>query len=224
MKKYLFVLTEIFKKVSTWFFIAAVVFSAGVGFTISTLIGGNSKLAETFNFILIALVFMLPILANENRFTGKLSTADILSKFFAILTVGALSLFPTLMFAAVIGEYGGFKWQPFICNLISALCLCSIYTAVFLFITSRIGRKSRSYIVSYIVVAAVMLCEVLCSFLSSSLLTSILSLFTLTKYFGVYALDIVDVRTVLLAVIFPILLVLTNCLKDEDKFEGSAVK
>lgn len=224
MKNYFFVLRGILKKFSTWFFTAAIALSAGLGFTLSTLVGGNSKLAETFNFILIALVLLLPVLVNENRFTGKLTTSDILSRFFAILTTGMISLFPTVLFAMVIGEFGVFRWGPYLCSLISALCLCSIYTALFLFITLHIKRKSCSYIVSYLVVVAVMLCEVLCSFLSSSVLTEILGMVTLTKYFGVYALGIIDVRTVLMAVLFPTLLVLTGYLKDEDKFEGSVVK
>ena len=190
-------------------FTAAIVLSAGVGFTLVTLVGGNSKLAETFNFILIALAMLLPVLANENRLAGRFSIPDILSRFFAIVTAGVVSLFPTALFAIVIGEYGVFRWGPYLCSLVSALCLCAVYTAVFMFITLHVKRKSRSYIVSYIVVAVVMICEALCSFISDPVITGILGMFTLTKYFGVYALGIIDVRTVLLAVLFPTLLVLT---------------
>ena len=81
MKKYFSDLREIYKKFSTWFFTAAIVLSAGVGFTLVTLVGGNSKLAETFNFILIALAMLLPVLANENRLAGRFSIPDILSRF-----------------------------------------------------------------------------------------------------------------------------------------------
>lgn len=214
MKKYFKELRDIMKKPSTWFFLAIITFAGGMGFSQTVLMGGTSKLAGTVNYILTALIIFIPILTVNNRMEKVNEAGNATAHFFSIFTISALSAFSTLFFAIVISEYGVFKWKLYICNIISVLCISAVSTAVNMFISLKIRKKSAAYAVSYILVIVVIACEILYSYLTPSALTKVLYVFSLTKYCGAFSLGIIDVRTVLLSICLSAALILTGKLND----------
>ncbi len=147
-----------------YFFIASFFFFEGFLFYVLYSNGSTNVFAIPFNYPLYLTIFLIPVLTmktmSEDRrqkvdqalLTAPVSVGGIvLGKFFACLSVFALSYAPTLIFQIIVSYHQDNNWMQYFYSLFGTMLLGGILIAIGIFISSLTESTTLSAVLSIVV-------------------------------------------------------------------------
>lgn len=204
----------------------------GVMFFLTFFYQGEAEMREYFRQLPIIFIFIIPaitmrLFSEEKRsgsfemlMTMPIKTRDIVvGKFLAAVSLIAIMLAPTLIYAVSIALIDSLDWGQVLSGYLGAILLAGAFSAIGLLISSFTENQIVSYFLTFVVVLFMVLLEFLVQFIPSSVawLSSFLHYIGTNYHFFNMIKGIVDMRDLVYFASFITLILMGTIYQLEEK-------
>ncbi|MCL2084469.1 MAG: ABC transporter permease subunit, partial [Oscillospiraceae bacterium] len=175
--------------------------------------GRVSSLGAAFAFMLTVLMLTVPVLtmrlfAEEyRRGTDRLLLtapvtlrAVVMGKLIAAMTVFAVALSNTLIWAEIVALFGGLNTAEYIGNIFAMLAFASVYISLGLLVSALTGSQTVAVVASLGVFAALFLADVAVSIMPDAPATRFLASFSLFKRYDAFSRGVFSLTDIVFCV------------------------
>jgi len=188
-------------------FSGAFVLVMNIFFHFANIIGFSSDLDSVFAFMLVVLMFTIPVLtmrgfSEEYRrgtdrllFTAPIKLGSVVvGKFGAIMTAfGSTLLLMTLSYIYVIILFGSLNFSEYLGHMIAILTFAAVYISIGLFISALTSSQMISMLVTLGTFTALLLLDIASDVMADSLAKNLLTPFSLFKRYDTFSRGIFSV-------------------------------
>ncbi len=203
-------LSSYFVSVLGYVYLAIFLLFSGIYFFVTCLYGyGSNNLTYVFSNLFVIVIFLVPILTmrlwseEKKQKTDQLLltspvrlTSIVLGKYLAALSVFAIGLLITIIYAAIISIFADPVWPLVLTNFLGLLLLGASLISIGLFISSLTENQLIAAIVSFGIGLLIMMLDSLKSIINIQFLTTIFNAISFNKHYQSFTSGILNVNDI----------------------------
>ncbi|MCQ2434070.1 MAG: ABC transporter permease [Oscillospiraceae bacterium] len=182
-----------------YIFLAVFWIFSGYFFFSSSLVAATTDMSGMFQSLFLICVILIPVLTmrlfseekkqktEQGLLTAPVSLGEIVfGKYFAAVTLYAIGLCMTFVYALILSSYGVVEWGIVFSNFLALLLVGMAFIAIGVFVSALTENQIAAFILTFVILMALYLIDAAAGYVSNELIANILKAFSFfSKYYEI---------------------------------------